>query len=255
MNWDISHLLNDWRFKPGENMVRRFIGTDGVEKIQMRIDLGILQMNASGRPDGKHPHGKPSYFDYLQAKLKHFVAENEGANDEFLLQSKECYKLQQEAIQYHHRYICYLQLEDYANVIRDTERNLKAISFAIQYAPSEENIWNLRQLTPQLLMMRTRAAAAQWLKQKKNYSQAIRNIEEGLKQLRSFYDSDSRSDTADASSEIRALEIWLEELKDQRPLSKREKLERELNRAIQQENFEKAAKVRDEIRNLESPSN
>lgn len=255
MNWDISHILDHWRFKPGENMVRRFVGTDGVEKIQMRIDLGILQMNAAGRPDGKHPHGKPSYFDYLQAKLKHFVAENDGTGDEFLLRSKECYKLQQEAIQYHHRYICYLQLEDYANVVRDTERNLKAISFAVQYAPSEEITWNLRQLTPQLLMMRTRATASQWLKQKKNYNQAIRNVQKGLEQLRSFYDSVSRSDLADASGEIRALEIWLEELKDQRPLSKREELERKLRKAIQQENFEKAAQVRDEIRNLESPSN
>ena len=235
-------------------MVRRFIGTDGVEKIQMRIDLGILQMNAAGRPDGKLPHGKPSYFDHLQAKLKHFVEENGGTDDEFMLRSRECYKLQQEAIPYHHRYICYLQLEDYANVIRDTERNLKAISFAIQYAPSEQNIWNLRQLTPQLLMMRTRAAGSQRLKQK-NHNQAIRSIEEGLEQLRSFYNSVSRSDLVDASSEIRALKIWLEELKDQQPLSKREKLERELSKAIQQENFEKAAKVRDEIRNLESPSN
>ena len=103
-------------------------------------------------------------------------------------------------------------------------------------------------------MMRTRAAASQRLKQD-NYNQAIRNIEEGLEQLRSFYNSVSRSDLVDASSEIRALEIWLEELKDQQPLSKREKLERELSKAIQQENFEKAAKVRDEIRNLESSSN
>ncbi len=254
MNWDISHILNDWHFKPGEAMVRRFIGKDGVEKIQMRIDLGILQMNAAGRPDGKLPHGKPSYFKHLQDKLEHFEAENSGADNEFQLKSRECYKLQQEAIQYHHRYICYFQLEDYANVIRDTERNLEAISFAIQYAPSEENTWNLRQLTPQLLMMRTRATAAQCLT-RNNHSQAIRNIKEGLDQLRAFYHSISRPELADNSSEAQALETWMEELKDQRPLSKRERLERELYKAIQQENFEKAAKVRDEIRNLESSSN
>ena len=48
MNWDISHILSDWDFEPGEAMVRRFIAKDGVEKIQMRIDLGVLQMNSDG---------------------------------------------------------------------------------------------------------------------------------------------------------------------------------------------------------------
>ncbi|MCS1411198.1 MAG: hypothetical protein M2R45_04395 [Verrucomicrobia subdivision 3 bacterium] len=254
MDWDISHILADWDFEPGGAIVRRFIGKDGVEKIQMRIDLGILQMNADGRPDGKLPYGKPSYFDHLRDKLEDFEEKHNGDDDGFQLESKECHKLQQEAIQYHHRYICYFQLEDYANVVRDTERNLDAISFVVQYCPSEENIWSLRQLTPQLLMMRTRSTAAQYLALG-NHSKAITNVEEGLEQLRAFYDSVSRPDLAEDSSELQALETWLEELKDQRPLSKREKLEIELNEAIRQENFEKAAKVRDEIKNLESSSN
>lgn len=251
MNWDISHILSDWDFEPGEAMVRKFIGKDGIEKIQMRIDLGILQMNADGRPDGKLPYGKVSYFDHLRDKLEDFELEHDGEDEGFQLESKECQKLQQEAIQYHHRYICYFQLEDYANVVRDTERNLDAIAFATEYCPSEENIWSLRQLTPQLLMMRTRATAAQFLALNK-HNKAIQNVEEGLDQLRDFYDSVARPDLAEESGELQALETWLEELKDQRPLSKREKLENELNEAIKQENFEKAAQVRDQIKDLDA---
>jgi hypothetical protein len=217
----------------------------------MRIDLGILQMNAEGRPDGKLPFGKISYFDHLRDKLESFESENDGDDEGFQLESKECQKLQQEAIQYHHRYICYFQLEDYGNVVRDTERNLDAIAFATDYCPSEENIWSLRQLTPQLLMMRTRATAAQYLALEKHHS-AIRNVEEGLDHLRDFYESVSRPDLADESGEVQALETWLDELKDQRPLSKREKLENDLNEAIKQENFEEAAKVRDQIKELET---
>ena len=58
MSLDISDILEDWPFKPGEVNVRRIMGNDGREKLQMRIDLGILQMEISGRPDGKTPEGK-----------------------------------------------------------------------------------------------------------------------------------------------------------------------------------------------------
>ncbi len=246
----MSHILTEWDFEPGEAMVRRFIGKDGVEKIQMRIDLGILQMNADGRPDGKRPYGKTSYFEHMRETALAYEAENDGGPD-FQLDPKQCQKLQQEAIQYHHRYICYFQLEDYAKVVRDTERNLDAIDFAATYSPSEDVIWSLRQLTPQLLMMRTRATAAQHLA-RDNHNEAIVNVEEGLHELQSFYDSVSRPDLAEDSGEMQALETWLEELRDQRPLSKREKLENELNEAIQQENFERAAQVRDEIKALDT---
>ena len=55
MNFDISHLLDHWDYQPGQVVVRRLVGKDGQEKIQLRLDLGLLQMNAQGRPDGKKP--------------------------------------------------------------------------------------------------------------------------------------------------------------------------------------------------------
>ncbi len=253
MDWDISRILEAWNFETGDVMVRRFVGKDGIEKIQMRIDLGILQMNATGRPDGKTPCGKTSYLEYLESKLETHETDQKSDDQAFRLKQNECYKLQQEAIQYHHRYICYFQLEDYTSVIRDTNRNLKAINFAMQYSPSEEYTWSLRQLTPQLLMMRTRAAAAQSLEQDE-HDQAIAYIKSGLDQLRNFYHSISRDDLVKESNEILALEAWQKDIKEQRPLSPLEKLEHELNEAIRQENFERAAEVRDEIRNFDPAS-
>ena len=51
MNFDISHLLDQWDYQPGQVVVRKFVGKDGQEKIQLRVDLGLLQMNAEGRPE------------------------------------------------------------------------------------------------------------------------------------------------------------------------------------------------------------
>jgi protein-arginine kinase activator protein McsA len=46
------------------------------------------------------------------------------------------------------------------------------------------------------------------------------------------------------------LEKWLEQIRAKRPLSKREKLEQALDAAVSSEDYEQAAKVRDELKNL-----
>jgi protein-arginine kinase activator protein McsA len=53
------------------------------------------------------------------------------------------------------------------------------------------------------------------------------------------------------SGELHSLETWLEELRTKRPLSEREKLETALRDAVDREDFEKAAQVRDALRQLE----
>ena len=110
MNFDISHLLEQWDYQPGQVVVRKFVGKDGLEKIQLRVDLGLLQMNAQGRPDGKRPFGHPTLFDFHLAKLEQFRARHDGSDQEFVLSGEDCAKLQLEAFQYHHRYVCLLQL-------------------------------------------------------------------------------------------------------------------------------------------------
>src|SRR3979409_2381801 len=108
MNFDISQLLDAWDYQAGQIVVRKFKTKDGTEKIQLRVDLGLLQMNASGRPDGKRPFGHESLLEHYRVKLEKY----RGGEDGFALKTEDCAKLQQEAIQYHHRYICLFQLED-----------------------------------------------------------------------------------------------------------------------------------------------
>jgi UvrB/uvrC motif len=253
VNFDISHLLESWEYQPGQVVVRKFVGKDGVEKIQLRVDLGLLQMNAHGRPDGKRPFGHPSLFDYQQARLKQHQEKHEGSSDGFKLKPEDCAKLQLEALQYHHRYICLLQLEDYGGVVRDTERNLRLFEFVCDHAESEELGWSLQQFRPQVLMLRARARATQKL-MAEDYTTAIEEIEDAVGALREFYTELSRPELCEQSPEIQSLEHWLEEIKHKRPLSKREQLEIDLSEAVKREDYEKAAKVRDALRKLESPS-
>lgn len=249
MNFDISHLLESWDYQPGNVSVRKFIGKDGVEKVQLRLDLGILQMNSEGRPDGKKPFGHPSLLEYFQARLQKHLLDNDGDDSNFCLNSEDCSRLQLEALQYHHRYICLLQLEDYDGVIRDTERNLEMLDFVDDYAESDELAWSLQQLRPQLMMMRARAFATMAL-ETGEYNAAIEIIEEETASLREFFNEMERPELAETSNEIASLEAWVEDIRAQRPLSKREKLEQALHDALQTENYEKAAQVRDALKKL-----
>ena len=249
MNFDISHLLEHWDYQPGQVVVRKFVGKDGHEKIQLRVDLGLLQMNAQGRPDGKRPFGHPTLFDFYLAKLQNHQHNNEGEGDSFRLKGEDCARLQMEAFQYHHRYICLLQLEDHAGVLRDTTRNLKVFDFVEEYAEDEDMAWSLQQFRPQVLMIHTRAVATQYL-QTEEFSAAIKEIEAGIDRLRDFYEEKGRHDLMAQSPEINGLNHWLEEVSRKRPLSKREQLEQDLHEAVKHEDYEKAAKVRDALKKL-----
>ena len=57
MSEDIRPILAGWNFEPDLVQVRIISGDDGTQKIQMRMDLGLLQMEIDGRPDGERPEG------------------------------------------------------------------------------------------------------------------------------------------------------------------------------------------------------
>ena len=67
-NLDLNDLLEGWPHEPGQVKARKIVGRDGCEKIQLRIDLGLIQMELHGRPDGHRPHGFESLLHYHQAK-------------------------------------------------------------------------------------------------------------------------------------------------------------------------------------------
>ena len=126
---------------------------------------------------------------------------------------------------------------------------MAVFDFVSRHAANEDLAWSLQQFRPQLLMVLTRARAAQAL-QVNDHVLAIQHIEEGLEAIRTFCHEHARGDAADTGGEVQSLESWLEEIRAKRPLSRREKLERALHEAINSEDYERAAQVRDQLRNL-----
>ncbi|MCF7708833.1 MAG: UvrB/UvrC motif-containing protein [Verrucomicrobia bacterium] len=249
MDFDIEHILKAWEFKPGQILVRRFEGNDGQEKIQLRLDLGILQMNAEGRPDGKRPFEFTSWLDYCIHRLDEYLTEHDGDDEGFVLGAEDCAEIQLEALQYHHRYICFMQLEDFDAVVRDADRNIDAMEFLEMYAESEDLFWNFTQLFPQLMLIRTRALGAVSLK-KDDFAETILIIKDGISSIQDFYIQRDQSEMVEESEEIASLHLWMEDIDKTRPLSKRERLEKAMEDAVLKEEYEKAAHFRDALRKL-----
>jgi len=249
MSLDLNTILKDWPHEPGAIKVRKIVGLDGREKLQLRIDLGLLQMEMTGRPDGVRPHGCESLLTYHQMRAAHALGRGEG----YELTPEQCAELQQEGIQYYHRYLSLFQINDFAGVVRDTQRNLELFTFVAEHTDREELSWTLQQFRPYVLMMNTRAKASILLAQGK-FAEAMIEIEHGRDAILDFFQKSNFPELASKSSEIAFLDEWLEEVRSKRPLSKLEIMQREMETAIAKELYEKAAELRDAIRLLKTQS-
>lgn len=247
---DIARILGEWPYDPSKVNVRRIIGADGREKVQLRLDLGILQMETSGRPDGTRPYGKESLLEYYLDLLQNYRLKH-GTDAGFRLEHDDCLKLQQEAIQYYHRYLSLFHLGDYEGALRDTQRNLRVFDLIKQYAANEEDKGVFEQFRPYVLMMSTRAKASIEL-QRQTYQAALKAIKEGIAQIEQFLLENEQGALIDANSELTFLRRWAEEIREKRPLTLQERLQRDLEEAVRREEFERAAHLRDQLRQLEA---
>jgi hypothetical protein len=243
MSLDLNDLLRDWPHEPGQIKVRRILGTDGKEKIQLRIDLGLIQMETTGRPDGERPHGCESLLAYHSG----LAQEKETAHQPYVLSPDEVGELQQEGIQYYHRYISLFQLNDFRGVIRDTQRNIELFNFVHRHGGAEELSHSLEQFRPYVLMMNTRARASIDLEQG-DFAGALRQIERGREKIVEIFGGPESSEAVERSPEIAFLDEWMEEIRARQPLTKLEKMQREMETAIANEAYERAAELRDAIR-------
>lgn len=247
---DIQPILNGWEFKPNKISVRKIKGADGSMKLQLRLDLGLLQMELTGRPDGAKPYGYESLLEYYEVLLRDYKVKF-NSDEGFSLDSESCSELQRECIQYYHRYLSLFQLREFQAVVRDTQRNLRVFDMIKKYAAEEIDIWNFEQFRPYVIMMNVRAKVHISL-QLKNHHLALKQISDGIDVIRKFFDEYGQGHLTDSSREVIFLENWLKEIQENRPLSALEKLQRQMERAVENEEYEKAAILRDRINDLRS---
>jgi len=248
MDKDIGPIIEGWDYKPAEVSVRRIRGLDDKEKIQIRVDLGVLQIEVEGRPDGKRPFGRKSLLEYYES-LVEAHRRRYGSDDGFTLTPNECAELEAEAMQYYHRRLAFFELHEYERAQQDAEHNLQLFELVKGYAEDEEDRVVLDQYRGFVLAHWTRAGALASL-QRKRYDEAIQRIEVGIRKIEEFLQEYEDEDFIEEDEELDYFREWLEEVRGEKPLTARERLERELEEAIGREEFERAAQLRDRIQNM-----
>jgi hypothetical protein len=255
LNEDIGQILENWPFDP-ENSIRKVIDPSGIEKIQVRVDQGafqgVLQMNLDGRPDGRKPHGEAFAYDFFE-ESRQKVLETDGSADAFQLSEDECQELFDESRRIYERYVFLLQIQDYDRVIRDTEQNMELFQFVNTYAEREEDRGNLEKWWPYIIRIHG-VARVMIATQDDDFESASTIIDEAREKIKALNQIDAEEFRIEKRRSVQALDDLEQEILSKRPLNLLDRLRKELGDAIDKEAFERAAKLRDRIRELEELS-
>lgn len=243
---DIRPLLESWPYDPDDDM-RVVRGNDGRELLQVRTPLGIEQHELEGRPDGARPHEMTSVLEYQLQRLEQ--AKATGHENDFELDADACGELFTEGTLYYFRYVRLFQLKDWTRTIRDTARNLQAFDLVHRYAAREEDRQFLEKWRPYII--RVNASAAAMLELERNaYDRALKIANDAVRKLEGLEELDDETFEFELERSLTAMKELAAQIQKNRPLSELEQLEQQLRRAIERQEFERAAELRDRIRGL-----
>jgi hypothetical protein len=238
---DLDAALGGWEYQPGLVQARRIKAGDGRDVLQLRIDLGILQLEAAGRPDGTRPHGFDTYFEFLKEQAR--KARKHDKN--FVMSEAQCLEADREFVQFYHRRICFLALHEFPRAIEDADHTLGFMDFVRDHSPNEEYTQAHEQYRSFVLFQRTQAAAAQFA-EAKDPEAAIDEIRAGLERIRSVYASYDAEEQMEEDGMIQHLRKIERTLRDEHGIEAT--LQEQLDKAVASEDYEKAAKLRDALR-------
>jgi hypothetical protein len=249
---DLDDLLKGWDYDPTDERtnVRILVGADGMEKVQLRVRFGVLQLYADGAPDS----GGESHLDQINRDLASHRA-RKGSDEGFSINAMRTALVSQEIMDYYQRRVCFFILGDYRRAMRDAEHNLALMALLRKHSVDRDAASSHDRYRAFVIMDRARAAAMLAVSQD-DLDRAVNEIDEAVESVEEFYKEYSREDLVEQSKELEVLrELKADLRKDYNiPLSDAERiaaLKEEQNRAIAREDYEKAARLRDEIEKLE----
>ena len=248
MNRDLTRLLAEWPYD-SESTTRVIEADDGRSVLQVRLPLGIEQYELVGRPDGERPFGKESVLDEMESRVTEHIMKH-GTDDGFQLSHEDCDLLHNEAILFYYRYLLLFQMNDYDRVAADTLHNLRMCRLFESYCYSDEDRDAVVQYKPYIVRMNAMARAMKAMKgQEKKSATSI--IEEAIEDIESMEDLESPAFQFERIRSVNYLKSALKQLgPSDAPVES--VLEEELDKAVREENYERAAELRDRIRTIRS---
>lgn len=264
MTKDIEFIIADWPADPEGARVRKIVAADGLVFIQVRVDLGVLQMAMDGRPDGERPEDYETFFDFLRDRHR---AQRRGR---LAFDPEEWQALVREILQYYRRRVSLIALarqselggdpDDaaacYRRAIRDADHNLAILDFLRDCCELSEDMDSQEPYRPFILMQRTSCQARAALLNQ-DPDTAIEHIKAGVAAIHACVESEPAEEPG-PDEEIADVRPFVKELRRlerhiRRKYHRRRTLREQLDDAIASEDFERAARLRDALEAREGP--
>lgn len=237
----LDHLLRDWPFESEGLGVRLLKGEDGRDVIQVRVDLGILQLETANRPDGQRPEGHATFLEYLQSR--------ETESPDFELDEQACGDVDAEFVQFYHRRMAWLRLQRFDNAVRDAEHTLALMDLCKDHSPCDEWTFQHEQHRAFVIFHRAQAGALLAIEQQRPKA-AIKTIKEGLELMEENFEDLGWEDQFDGDELVERLRAMRESIRGDFEVGP--SLPEQLAEAVELEQYELAAKLRDKIRTQQS---
>lgn len=238
MKQDIDFILEGWDYKPGQVQARLVQGTGGRQLIQMRLDLGVLQIETTGRPDGARPHGQRTYLAHLREQAR-------IAGEKFALTDEQCQEADREFVQFYHRRVCWLALRKYGSAVADADHTLDFMDFVKEHSPSDEYTMAHEQYRGFVLFQRTQGAAMMQVENQQP-ERAVDEVRGGLDRLKTFFEAHGLEEQMDDDAMVQHLRRIEKQLREDHGITST--LVEQLDDAVAQEDYERAARLRDELK-------
>jgi hypothetical protein len=249
MSADITDILREWEFD-SDNQIRIVQAEDGRQVLQVRQPMGIEQYELDGRPDGKRPFGKDTALEEFQARLDNY-RQAHGSDEGFALSHEDYATLQGEGVLFYFRYLVLFQIGDFARTARDTEHNLALFTLVEKYGDSDDDRKELLQYKPYVVRMN--AIARAMISLHKEMKAAAEDILNGaISAIEDMNDVDTPAFQFERVRSLNYLKATLKQIHEKQD-SPVEGLKSELATALDEEDYERAASLRDRIRALDDP--
>ena len=250
MSDDISGILRNWEFDP-ENPIRIITAEDGREVLQVRQPLGIEQYEMDGRPDGKRPFGKESFLEMIQERLSQHIL-NHANDSEFNISHEDFLIMQNEGILFYYRYLQLFQVGDFERTARDTNHNLQICELVEKYCKDPEDSKIILQYKPYILRMH--AISDAMLSLHRNLKAiAKQTLESAITTINEMSDIDTPAFKFEKIRSLSYLKSALQQIGKNAESSTSDpldKLQGELEAAVEEEDYERAAQLRDRLNEI-----
>jgi UvrB/UvrC motif-containing protein len=242
---DLTDILNEWPYDPSA-YVRKIEAEDGRELIQVRTPTGIEQYEITGRPDGLEPYGFPTMLEYAESQLE---PGPDGSPGRFTIDADTAGELQHEGLLFYYRYLVCFQIGEYGVVVRDTARNLRMFDVLKAHCEDAEIVNASEQYRPYVMRMSAAARALSSINSE-DYAQARGVVEVGIQSIERLTTVPTTTFEFEKERSLAILRGMLKAIPEPKEASPEDTLRQELDDAVESEDYERAATLRDRLRDL-----